>query len=119
MYNLSLDKSQHNILHARRKKLSDDHTSPTHTKERVIVPDVRRHLFSMVEASKAYAEATSSMVKFSIVENDQMEKDLQEARQRIEQLAGSTMTEMKKSIVVEISTLEATIWTMYNIFVTV
>lgn len=73
----------------------------------------------MAEASKAYAKSTSSTVKFLITGNDRLAKDLQEARQRTEQSTGSAMTEMKKSIMVEISTLEATMRTMYRIFVTV
>lgn len=86
----------------------DDHTSPAHIEERVIVLDVRRHPVVMVEDFKAYAEATSSTVKFMIAKNDQMVKDLQEAWQRTKQSTGSTMTYIKKEIVVEISTLEAT-----------
>jgi len=34
----------------------------------------------MAKAYKAYVEATSSMVKFLIADNDWMVKDLQEAR---------------------------------------
>lgn len=49
-----------------------------------------------MKVSKDYAEAMSSMLKFLITENDRMANDLQEARQRIEQPAGSTMTEVKK-----------------------
>jgi len=37
-----------------------------------------------------------------------MAKELQETRQRAEQSVGSTMINMKKEMVVEISTLEAT-----------
>ena len=70
----------------------------------------------MVEASKAYVEAMSLTIKFLITENDRMAKDLQEAMQRVEKFAGSAMTEMKKVIVAEISTLEATMRTMYRIF---
>ena len=56
--------------------------SPTHIEERVIMSDVRRHLATMVDASKFYAEATSSTVKFLLAENDRMAKGFQEARQR-------------------------------------
>jgi len=75
VYNLEFDESWKRILQARRKNLSNDHTLPTHIEERVIVPDLRRRPISMIKASKAYAEATSSMVKFLIAENDLMEKD--------------------------------------------
>lgn len=73
----------------------------------------------MVEASKAYAEAMSSTVNFLIAANGQMVKDLQEARKRTKQSTGSTMTDMKKEIDAKISTLEATMRTVYKIFVTV
>lgn len=66
MYNLSFDQSRHRIIQAHRRQLLDDHTSPTHIEERVIVSDVRRHLAAMAEDSQAYTEATSSIVKFLI-----------------------------------------------------
>lgn len=84
VHNLSFKKSQQRIVQAQRKKLPEDHTSLVHIEERVIVSNVRRHPTTMVEASQAYVEATSSAVKFLIAENDRMAKDLQEARQKIE-----------------------------------
>lgn len=69
----------------------------------------------MAEASKAYVDATSLTVKFLVAKNDRMAKELQEAKKRSEQPAGSTMIEMKKEIVVETSTLEATMQIVYNI----
>lgn len=89
-----------------------------HTKERVIVPNDRRYLVSMAKASKAYAEATSSMVKFLITENDRMMKELQDAKQRTKQFVGSSTSEMKKEMAVEIANLEATMQIMYRRFVT-
>jgi len=62
----------------------------------------------MAEASKAYSKATSSTVKFLIAENDRMVKNLQEAKKIVEKSTGSTMTEMKRAIVVKILNLEAT-----------
>jgi len=84
VYNLSFDESQQMIVQARIKHLLDDHASPKHIEERVIVSDVRRLLATLIDASKAYIEATSSIVKFLLAENDQMAKDLQEIRQRTE-----------------------------------
>ena len=75
MYNLSFDESQRRIVQAQRNHFVDDHTSLAHTEERVIILDVRRHPASMAKASKAYAKATSSIIKFLIAENDQMVKD--------------------------------------------
>lgn len=68
------------IVQAWINHFSDDHTSPVHMKERVIVSDVRKHLASMANANKAYVEAMSSNVKFLLVGNDKMEKDIQVAR---------------------------------------
>lgn len=62
-----------------RKHLTDDHASPTHIEERVIVADVRRHPTTIDNASKDYAKAISSTIKFLVEENDQMEKELHEA----------------------------------------
>lgn len=58
----------------------------------------------------------SSTIKFLLVENDWMEMYLQEAKQRKEQYARSTMAEMKKFILVELSTLETTMWKLYDKF---
>lgn len=57
------------------------------------VSDVRKHLATMEDASKAYAEATSLSFKLLLMENDHIAKDLQEARQKAEQFAGSAMKE--------------------------
>lgn len=58
----------------------DDQATPAFMKERVIVSDVRKHPVVTVDATKAYAEATSSNVKLLLVENDQREKELQVAK---------------------------------------
>lgn len=102
VYNLSFDESQQRIVHARRKKLLDDHTSPAHIEGRVIVPDVRRHPISISEALKAYVESIRLIVKFLIIENQRMTKDLQEVMKRTKKSVGSAMGEMKKEILVEI-----------------
>lgn len=84
----------------------------------MIVSNVRRHLAALANASKAYAEAISSAIKFLIAENDRMAKDLQEARQSIDQFVGFAMVEMRKSMLTEVSTLETTMRKMYGIFFT-
>lgn len=48
--------------------------------ERVIVSDVHKHPTALADATKAYAEATSSSVIFLIVENEHMAKELQVAK---------------------------------------
>jgi len=61
----------------------------------------------MVDASKAYAEAMTSIVKFLLEDNDRKEKDLQEGRKRTKQFIGYTMAEMRKVILAEVSNLES------------
>lgn len=68
----------------------------------------------MDEASKSYEKDTSLTVNFLIAKKDRMAKDLQEAKKRREQSVGSTMEEMKKEILAEISTFETTIQTLYR-----
>lgn len=85
----------------------------------MIVLDLRRHPTALADANKAYAEATSSSVKFLIAENEHMVKDLQATRKREEQPTWSTMAEMRKMILTKASTLEKVMWKMYDRFVTV
>jgi len=59
-----------------------------------------------------------------MVKNEQLEKNLQAARQEVEQLrapennAVSALGEMMIMILVEVSTLEDTMWKLYEKFVT-
>lgn len=64
VYNLSFDELHQNIVHEKIKHFPNDHASPALMKERVIASDVRKHPFTMVDATMAYARATSSNVKF-------------------------------------------------------
>ena len=101
----------------------NDHTSPTFIKERVIVLDTRKHPTTLTKAILAYAGATSSNVKFLLVENQQMEKNLQVVRKEAEKLRDqsivSVMEEMRKVIMAKVSTLDTTMWKLYDGFVTV
>lgn len=45
-------------------------------KERVIVPDVRKHLVAIADATVAYVGAASSNFKFLLVENEHKAKNL-------------------------------------------
>lgn len=58
--------SQHRVVQARRAHIQDDHASPMHLEERVFVSDVWRHPATLADATKAYAKATRSSVRFLI-----------------------------------------------------
>jgi len=48
--------------------------------EQVIVSDVHKHPAALVDATRAYVEATSSSVRFLIEANKWMDKELQMAK---------------------------------------
>ena len=83
-------------------------------KERVIVSNVRNHLVAMVDATMAYERATSSNSKFLLAENEHMAKNLQASRQKVEKSIGSAMEKTRKVILAEVSTLETTMWKLYD-----
>ena len=85
VYNIAFDESQHRVVQARRVHTPDEHASPTHVEEWVIVLDVRRHPTALIDATKSYSKTTSSSVKFLMKENERMVKELQATRQRDEQ----------------------------------
>jgi len=64
----------------------DDHASPEFIKEKVIVPYIKKHPVSLVDAILAYAGETSSNVKFLLAKNEQLAKNLQASRKEVEQL---------------------------------
>lgn len=76
VYNLSFDELQRKIVQMWSNHFPANHMSPAFIKERVIVSDVRKHPTSMADATFSYAGATSSNVKFVLVENEQMTKNL-------------------------------------------
>ena len=76
MHNISFDESQHRVVQSCRVSTPDDSTSLAQFEERVIVFDVRKHPTTLVDATRAYAEATSSSFHFFIAENEQMAKEL-------------------------------------------
>lgn len=80
---------------------------------------MRRHPVALANATKAYAEATSSSVKLLIAENKRTTKELQAARQGEEQSTTSTRAKMKKAILVKVSTLETVMQRVYDRFITV
>lgn len=125
VYNLAFDELQKRIVQAWRNHFPNDHASSTFIKGRVIVSDIRKHPVSLSESSLAYARPTCSNVKSLIAKNEKMAKNLQVVKQEAKQLQASTqnvvsaMGEMRKVILVEVTTLEETMWKLYDGFVTV
>jgi len=89
VYNKDFDVSQDKVVHACRVHIPNEHASLANFEERVIVSDVQRNPPSLVEATKAYAKAMSSSVKFLVAENEHMAKELQATREREEKSTGS------------------------------
>lgn len=81
MHNISFDESQHRFVQSCTVSIVEDHTSPAQVEERVIVTDVRKHPAVVADVTRVYAKSTSSSVRFLIVENERMEKELQTAKQ--------------------------------------
>jgi len=67
-------------VQSRRVSTPDVHVSPVQSEERVIMSDVHRHPAMLTDATKSYAKATSSTVRFLIAENERMAKELQVAK---------------------------------------
>lgn len=86
VYNLSFDELQMNIVHAQRNNFPYDHASPAFIMERVIVSDTRKHPTTLAEANFAYSREKSSNVKYPMNQNEKIEKNLQAAKQELEQL---------------------------------
>jgi len=76
-------------------------------KEMVIVSDVR-HPIAMANATMYYARAVTPNFKFLFAKNEHMAKKLQATKKKVEQSAGSSMENMRKTILAEVSMLEAT-----------
>lgn len=70
MHTISFDESHHKVVQSRKVSALEDHTSPAQVEERVIVIDVRKHPATLANATRVYAEATSSSVRFLIAENE-------------------------------------------------
>lgn len=81
--------------------------------------DVRRHPTALADATKAYAEATNSSARFLITESDRMAKELQMAKQGVEQVTTSTRAELRRVILDEVQPLETFMRKMYFKFVIV
>lgn len=71
--NIFFDKLQHRVVQSHRVPTLDIHVSPIW----VIVFDLRRHHIALTYATKAYTKATILSIRFLIVENECMAKELQ------------------------------------------
>jgi len=92
-----------------RVPTSDVHVSPVQFEEKVIVFNVRRHPAALADATRAYAEATSSSVRFLKAKNEHMAKELQAAKQGEEQLTTSARENFRRAILDEVSSLDTVV----------
>lgn len=72
----------------------------------MITNDMCKHPTALADATKVYAEATSSSVRFLIVENERMEKELKTTKQGGDLVTMSTQVELKKAILDELLSLD-------------
>lgn len=106
MRNISFDESQHGFGQSHRISTPEGQTSPAQVKELVIMTDVHQDPTALADATKVYAKATSSSVRFLIDENEQMAKELQVAKQGGDLVTMSTRAELKKEILDDILSLD-------------
>lgn len=117
VHNIPFDESQHWI----RAVMQSAHSicpCISCSQEQVIVFDVCKHLVALVDATKAYVEATNSSVRFLIAENGLMAKELQAAKHGEEQVVASSRAELNKLIHDEVSPLDKVMQKLYFMFVT-
>lgn len=80
---------------------------------------MHRYPATLVDSTKAYVEATSLSVRFLIVENEFMAKELQATKQGEEKATASAISELRRAILDEVSSLETVMWKLYFRFVPV
>ena len=80
--------------------------------------DVHRHPVALGDTTKAYANATSSIVRFLIAENECIAKALQVTKLGEEKATTSARAEFKKKILDELLSLETIMQNLYFRFVT-
>lgn len=66
-----------------------------HILKNMIMSNVRKHPAKLVDATKAYAEATISSVRFLIADNECMAKELQSTKKGEEQVTTSIWEKLK------------------------
>lgn len=82
----------------------------------MIVYEVCKHPTALADSTRAYAEDTSSSVRFLIAANERMDKELQTANQGGELVTTSTREELKKAILEEVLSLDTFMWLLYSKF---
>ncbi len=78
--------------------------------------DMRKHPTTLDDATKAYAKATSSIVRFLIAENERMAKELQTSKQGGELVTASPRAKLKKEILDEALSLDTFMRALYSKF---
>ena len=72
----------------------------------MIVFDVFKHPVALADATRVYAEATSSSVRFLIYENERIAKGLRTTKKGGELVTVSSSDELKKEIIDEVFSLD-------------
>lgn len=85
----------------------------------MIIFDMRKHSTYLVDATSAYAKAIRSSVRFLIVKNERMAKELHMDKKIGELVTASTQAKLKKEIIDEVLSLDTFMWAMYSKFGTV
>ena len=85
----------------------------------MIVTDVHKHPAALVDATRVYAEATSSSVRFLIAENERMAKELEVAKQGGDLVTMSAQAKLKKAMLDEVLSLDTVTRSLYSKFGTV
>jgi len=80
------------------------------------VTDVHKHPAALVDATRVYAQATSSSVCFLIAENEWMAKEPQVFRKGGDFVTMSTRAELKKEILDELLSLDVVMRALYSKF---
>ncbi len=80
--------------------------------------DVHKNPISLADATRVYAESTSSSVHFLISEKERMAKELQVAKQGGYLVTMSARAELKKAILDEVLSLDTVMRALYSKFST-
>lgn len=81
--------------------------------------DVRKQPAALADVTKVYTEATSSILRLLIAENEWMAKELQIAKHGGDLVIIFAWAELKKEILNEVLSLDTVMWALYSKFGTV
>ena len=84
-----------------------------------MVSDVCNHQAASFDATRGYAEATSSSVRFLISKNERMTMELQTTNKGEELVTTSTRAELKNETLDEVLSLDTVMQVLYSKFGTV